>query len=153
MDNRMHETEATLETDSEQPRRRRTVWIWIIFAYSLCYLLAAIGSLPMILTDPPITTLVLVGLLSAGILFAAAFALLFLRSVAVPFFILGLLVDIVQSFYISRDPSYWASIEATWKSQASLGRLVVWSMIVFALIVEIAMILYSLALRRRGVLR
>lgn len=141
MSNSTNEPDDFSEDSSERPERRRTIWIWIIFAWTLLGALIGIPSIwlmsydtisPQLGVPAPqigidfkiLNTLVMV------INLAAAWALIMLRSRAVKLFAIGLVMAIVTNAYAGS--AWWALV----------GGFIYYPIV----------LLYLMRLRRRGVL-
>ncbi|MCO6426984.1 hypothetical protein [Nitrosomonas communis] len=145
---------------SEQPERRRTLWIWVILAWMLFGAIIGIPSIWLVSYDTSYYDTIfsqlgvpvpqigfdfkLMGTVAAVINLAAAWALFMLRAHAVKLFALGLVMTIVmQAYSLTMIPNYLDYIRAT------TGLVFVF---IGGLIVPTIMLLYAMRLRRQGVL-
>jgi hypothetical protein len=148
---------------SEQPERRRTLWIWVILAWMLLGAIIGIPSTWLVSYDTSYYDTIssqlgvpfpqigfdfkLMVTVAAVINLAAAWALFMLRAHAVKLFALGLVMNIVmQAYSLTMIPNYLDYIRAT----TGLTGLVFG--LIGGLIVPTIMLLYAMRLRRQGVL-
>ena len=160
----------SFEIESEPPDRRRTVLIWVIFAYACFVVLFTIYAVVIYLlgwepqsvqnTDlpdsikelnrPEITQMdgiqIIFLLASTSLFFAASLALFNLRAKAIRLFLFTLLINVAGQIYFLLKLKL-AGIEL---SSLFLGSM--WGGILFSLAIYGLILFYALRLRRKGVL-
>jgi hypothetical protein len=155
----------TTQPEGDLPERRRTVLVWVIFAYAFFALLSTIVSFGMWLlgVQPFASTVMRLGptycvisLVSLVLFFAGCLALFNLRAKAVVFLSINLVVYVVGGIYAllvvrleDYPPPPGTQDLAVWQwgmRAATLGG------IVMGLAIYGAILAYAVRLRRRGIL-
>ncbi|MCI0590731.1 MAG: hypothetical protein L0Y67_03865 [Gammaproteobacteria bacterium] len=156
MSNSRNESDIFSEESSERPERRRTVWIWVIFVWTVLsafidVLLIGLMSYHTISSQlgvpaPQIGIVIklVIEMVVIVIDLAAAWALLMLRSRAITLFAIGLVISIVTTAHsLAMIPNYLSSMRAIgW----------IWWLVGIGFVTSTIFLLYAMQLRRRGVL-
>jgi hypothetical protein len=151
------ERAKTTQPEDDLPERRRTVLVWVIFAFACYGLLASIVSLGMVLfgVQPsgivrlsPIRYVISLG--TTVFYFAACLALFNLRAKAVVFLSIGLAINVAVGIYfllMMRPEDYTPPPGTLDLARASaLGGMVI------GLAIWGAILAYAVRLRRQGIL-
>ena len=146
------------ETETETPERRRTVVIWLIFAFMCFSMLNTIYALAANWLDwknlgvPKMgPAFILLTVISGCVDFAAGLALFNLRTAAVRLLAIGLVVSVSLSLYwvVTFQPTDFGDLSDV-PFAVTLGGV----FIVFVpLVIYCFILVFALRLRRRGVLR
>jgi hypothetical protein len=156
MNNAPNNSASRYGESQERPARRRTVWIWVILVVALWGFIGLLhiwtttesqiqqGS-KLIGIELPVIGILgkVIASLSSLLFFLAAWTLFMLRASAVKLFAIGLAVNIVNMIYsIVMVPNFLSFMTSLFGSITLL----------YGFGVSISVLLYSMRLRRRGVL-
>jgi glucan phosphoethanolaminetransferase (alkaline phosphatase superfamily) len=159
MNDEINQSDAFPEDAQEHPKKRRTIWMWLILTWAAySFVTMAIAVVTYLLGVMPEATglkelgveYYLMLLVYSSILLAASLALFFFRVVAIKLFFIAAVGGSFISFYPMTNPEYMAFQQNT----ANMLNISPWTIFlggwIWALIIYIAVILYSLRLKRWG---